>query len=40
MKLNQIDLIEAIGEELMRQGVTEVQPRQYNAIIAAVDKII
>jgi hypothetical protein len=40
MKLNQLALIEAIGEELMRQGVTEVQPRQYNAIIAAANKII
>jgi hypothetical protein len=37
--VNQMDLITAITKELGRQGLIEVNPRQYNALIAAVDDI-
>lgn len=40
MSINQIELISAITKHLDKQGVKEMLPRQFNAVIAAADSII
>lgn len=37
--INQMDLITAIQNELIRQGVKDVNTRQYNSMIAAADLV-
>jgi hypothetical protein len=40
IQISQLNLINAINEELVKQGVTDLLPRQYNAIISACNDIV